>query len=118
MFTGGAAKGRLWPQVVADVLGVSVRVPVIKESTALGAAMYAGLGAGIYDTLAEVVDRLVRFERTVDPDPAARDAYDGHFARWRDLYPRILGLSDAGLLRPMWWPAGADAASPEPVRPV
>ena len=118
VFTGGAAKGRLWPQIVADVLGVSVRVPAIKESTALGAAIYAGLGVGIYDTLAEVVEHLVRFERTVDPDPVARDAYDGQFARWRDLYPRILGLSEAGLLRPMWWPAGADAASPEPVRPA
>ena len=72
VFTGGAAKGQLWPQIVADVLGVSVRVPVVKESTALGAAIYAGLGAGVYDDLESVVGRLVRFERTFEPDPAAR----------------------------------------------
>lgn len=107
VFTGGAAKGRLWPQIVADVLGVSVRVPVVKESTALGAAIYAGLGAGLYDGLPAVVDRLVRFERTFTPDPDARSAYVEHFERWARLYPRILGLSEAGLLRPMWWPAGA-----------
>lgn len=107
VFTGGAAKGSLWPQIVADVLGVAVRVPVVKESTALGAAIYAGLGAGLYADLDEVVDRVVRFERTVEPDPGARAAYDAHFARWAELYPRILGLSESGLLRPMWWPAGA-----------
>ena len=46
VLTGGAAKGSLWPQIVADVLGRPVRVPVVKESTALGAAIYAGVGAG------------------------------------------------------------------------
>jgi autoinducer-2 kinase len=107
LFTGGAAKGRLWPQIVADVLGVEIRVPEVKESTALGAAIYAGIGAGIYDDLAEVVGRLVRFERTFTPDSADRDAYQGHFERWTKLYPRMLDLSEAGLLRPMWWPAGA-----------
>ena len=118
VFTGGAAKGPLWPQVVADVLGVSVRVPQVKESTALGAAIYAGLGAGIYDDLETVVDRLVRFEQTFEPDPTTRSTYDDQYARWRELYRRILGLSETGLLRPMWWPAGADAESPEPVHPV
>ena len=107
VFTGGAAKGNLWPQIVADVLGVAVRVPVVKESTALGAAMYAGLGAGLYANLDEVAGRLARFERTVEPEPGARQAYDAHFAQWAELYPRILGLSEAGLLKPMWWPAGA-----------
>lgn len=112
VFTGGAAKGRLWPQIVADVLGLAVRLPEVKESTALGAAMYAGVGSGVYADLHEAGARLVRFERTVEPDPASVVAYDAHFARWSELYPRILELSEARLLRPMWWPAGADAAEP------
>ncbi len=52
-FAGGAAKGSLWPRIVADVLGVSVRVPVVKEATALGAALFAGLGVGLYRRPAE-----------------------------------------------------------------
>jgi len=112
VFTGGAAKGRLWPQIVADVLGVVVHVPEVKESTALGAAMFAGIGSGLYADLDEATARLVRFERSVDPEPATMTAYEEHFARWSAVYPRILELSDAGLLRPMWWPAGADAAEP------
>jgi autoinducer 2 (AI-2) kinase len=112
VFTGGAAKGRLWPQIIADVLGVVVHLPVVKESTALGAAMYAGVGTGVYAGLDEAVKALVRFERSVEPDPAAAAEYDAHFARWSEVYRRILDLSEAGLLRPMWWPAGADAAEP------
>jgi autoinducer-2 kinase len=107
VFTGGAAKGRLWPQIVADVVGLPVRVPVVKESTALGAAIYAGIGAGIYRDLAEVTGALVRTERTFEPDPGTRRIYDERYSAWRALYPRILELSEDGLLRPMWWPAGA-----------
>lgn len=112
VLTGGAAKGRLWPQVVADVLGLTVRLPEVKESTALGAAIYAGIGSGAYATLDDAIAQLVRFERSVEPDPAAHEAYDAHFARWSELYARMLDLSEAGLLQPMWWPAGANAAEP------
>jgi autoinducer 2 (AI-2) kinase len=107
VFTGGAAKGRLWPQIVADVVGLPVKVPAVKESTALGAALYAGIGAGLYRDIDEVVGSLVKFERTVEPQSEARRTYDERYATWRSLYPRILDLSETGLLRPMWWPAGA-----------
>jgi autoinducer 2 (AI-2) kinase len=107
VLTGGAAKGQLWPQIVADVLGLPVRVPVVKESTALGAALYAGIGSGLYRDLAEVAGKLVRIERTFEPVAEAHRTYDDRYAAWRALYPRILDLSESGLLRPMWWPAGA-----------
>ena len=47
-FSGGAAKGTLWPQIIADVLGLPVHVPAVTESSALGAALCAGRGAGLY----------------------------------------------------------------------
>ena len=39
IFAGGAAKGKLWPQILSDVLGIPVKVPVVKEATALGTAI-------------------------------------------------------------------------------
>lgn len=107
VFTGGAAKGQLWPQIVADVLGRAVRVPSVVESTALGAAMYAGIGSGVYSSLEEVAERVVRFDRTVVPNAVNRSVYDDAFARWSAVYRGVLQLSETGLLRPMWWPAGA-----------
>jgi autoinducer 2 (AI-2) kinase len=113
VFTGGAAKGALWPQIVADVLGLPVRVPVIKESTALGAALCAGVGAGLYRDLAEVAERTVAFERTFEPAPDAQAIYDQRYATWRAAYQSVLDLSERRVLRPMWWPAGADANAPD-----
>ena len=107
VFTGGGAKGHLWPQVVADVLGVSVKVPVVKESTALGAALCAGLGSGIYQDLAQTAAEVVKFERTFQPDRVAHASYLTLFEQWHDVYGRFLEMGDAGLLRPLWKPAGA-----------
>ena len=107
VFTGGAAKGRLWPQIVADVLDRPVKVPAVVESTALGAAFYAGLGVGLFRTLDEVAERVVRMERMVEPNPANRHVYDASYAAWTQVYPRMLQLAEDGLSRPMWWPAGA-----------
>ncbi len=107
VLTGGAAKGTLWPQIVADVLGIPIQVPVVKESTALGAAIYAGVGAGLYDDAAATGARLARFERRCVPDPGAVAAYRGLYDQWVELYSRSLELAEAGLVRPLWRAAGA-----------
>jgi autoinducer-2 kinase len=106
VLTGGAAKGTLWPQIVADTLGIPIRIPVVKESTALGAAIYAGVGAGLYDHAGAAAERLVRFERTYQPDPAAATAYQDLYEQWLAVYARSLELSEAGLVRPLWRAAG------------
>jgi autoinducer-2 kinase len=107
VFTGGAAKGRLWPQIMADVLGVPVHVPVVTESSALGAAICAGVGAGSYASLDELRPRLRRRGATFEPDPKAAACYDERYPAWREIYARMLGLSEDGLLRPLWRAAGA-----------
>jgi autoinducer 2 (AI-2) kinase len=106
VLTAGAAKGTLWPQILADTLGVPVRIPVVKESTALGAAIYAGVGAGVYADAVRAASELARFERTVEPHPPAVAAYAGLYEQWLELYRRSLELSEAGLVRPLWRAAG------------
>jgi CO/xanthine dehydrogenase Mo-binding subunit len=93
-------------QIVADTLGVPVRIPAVKESTALGAAIYAGVGAGLYSDASSTAADLVRFERTFEPQPAAVAAYDSLYEKWLELYRRSLELSEAGLVRPLWRAAG------------
>ena len=106
-FTGGAAKGRLWPQIMADVLGVPVHVPVVTESSALGAALCAGLGAGSYASLDELRPELRRRAATYEPDPGAVACYDQRYQAWQVIYDRMLGMSEDGLLSPLWRAAGA-----------
>ena len=107
IMTGGAAKGRLWPQIIADALGVPVEIPAVKESTSLGAAICAGVGAGIYDDAAQAGARLLEIERTYEPNPQAAERYAALYEQWLELYRRALELSEAGLARPLWRAAGA-----------
>jgi autoinducer 2 (AI-2) kinase len=78
----------------------------VKESTSLGAAVYAGLGGGLFDRLDEVVARVVRFEREYEPDEERHALYRSHYERWRHVYDRMLELTDAVGLRPLWRAAG------------
>jgi autoinducer 2 (AI-2) kinase len=106
VLTGGAAKGHLWPQILADTLGMPVHIPVVKESTALGAAISAGVGVGIYEDATAAAQDIVAFERTVAPGADASAAYDELYERWLELYRRSLQLSEDGLVRPLWRAAG------------
>ncbi len=111
VFTGGAAKGRLWPQIIADVLGVPVHVPVVTESSALGAAICAGVGAGCYSSLTEslagLAPRLRDRAATFEPGPAVVNEYTDRYAAWREIYRRMLDITEDGLLSPLWRAAGA-----------
>ncbi len=102
VFAGGAAKGRLWPQIVADVLGIPLRIPVVKEATALGAAALAAAGVGIFPSPAEAIRAWVRFEREVEPRPENRAVYEEAYRRWREAYPVQLELADRGVTTSMW----------------
>ncbi len=106
VFTGGASKGALWPQVMADVIGISVKVPRVRESTALGAAMLAGIGVGLYPDIRTAARQVADFEGTIDPDPSMHKRYLGLYESWLRVYAAQLGLVEEGLLQPLWRAAG------------
>ncbi len=107
VFTGGGARGRLWPQILADVLGVPVNVPVVRESTSLGAALLAATAVGLHDDVGSAARAIAAFEEPVEPDPGRVAAYDDLYEGWRRLYRASLEMSEAGLTRPLWRAAGA-----------
>lgn len=102
IFAGGASKSPLWSQILADVLDMPVRVPVVKEATALGAAIMAGYGVGIYDSIEEGAKKCVRFEKTFMPDPQNKEVYDELYNTWRKVYKVQLELVNDGITKPMW----------------
>ncbi|MCK5751750.1 MAG: autoinducer-2 kinase, partial [Mycobacterium sp.] len=102
VFAGGAAKSPVWSQIVADVLGLPVRVPVVKEASALGGALCAGVGAGIYPDLPSAAGELVRWESEYQPQAANAAVYDALTERWRVAYASQLELARAGVTTPMW----------------
>ena len=68
VFAGGASKGALWCQILADVTGCKIKVPKVTEATALGAAMAAGVGAGIYDSMVNAAEDLVVWDKEYLPN--------------------------------------------------
>jgi autoinducer 2 (AI-2) kinase len=106
VFTGGASKGTLWQRILADVLGLPVKVPRVKESTALGAAMFAGIGAGVFPDVATAARKVVAFEKTVDPDPETHSRYLELYEEWTRIYQAQLALVEEGILKPLWRAAG------------
>jgi autoinducer 2 (AI-2) kinase len=107
VFTGGASSGALWRQIVADVLDVTVLVPVVRESTSLGAALLAGTAVGLHPDLDTAIARAVTFEEPLAPDPARADAYRELYGSWRALYDASLAISEQGLAKPLWKAAGS-----------
>jgi xylulokinase len=85
---GGAARSSLWPAILADVTGLPLSVPQYRHWPAVGAAILAGVGAGVYDALAEVQSRFARPARQVEPDRERMRIYDGSFAAYRQLSAR------------------------------
>ncbi|WP_159622059.1 autoinducer-2 kinase [Ruania rhizosphaerae] len=102
VFASGAAKSPVWTQIVADVLQVPVRVPVVKEATALGAALCAGAAVGSFDDLASAGRSVAAWERVVEPDVANAGVYDEAYGRWQAAYPAQLELARSGVTEPMW----------------
>jgi len=102
VFAGGASKGALWCQILADVTGCKVKVPKVTEATALGASMSAGVGAGVYDSLVEASERLVEWDREYVPNNENYELYQQIARKWQEIYVEQLKLVDRGLTQSMW----------------
>lgn len=86
---GGASANDLLLQIQADMLGIPVERPAVVETTALGAALLAGLATGVYAdhrAVDEARKVAARFEPTLDQ--AARERLRG---RWREAVERSKG---------------------------
>ena len=87
---GGGAASDVWMQIKADVTGRPVHRVMVKEATALGAALLAGVAAGTFTDLRDAVERSVTLaDEPFTPDPANRSRYDEDYGRYRRLYDAI-----------------------------
>lgn len=84
---GGASSNNLLMQFQSDVLDVPLSRPHILETTALGAALLAGLGAGFFDSVDDI-RKVWREDRRFTPDMTAA-ARSEHLARWREGLARV-----------------------------
>ena len=86
---GGGARADGWLQLTADILGQTIEKPEVTEATTLGAAMLAGIGAGLYRDAEEAVEAAVRVRRRFEPDPERHSRYRTRIAQYGELYPLL-----------------------------
>lgn len=84
---GGGTRNRFWMQNRADVLGREIEVTESPDVTARGAAMTAGIGAGIFDGPADAVRHLSPARYVISPDPERSGFYA---RRYEDVFVPLL----------------------------
>ncbi len=89
ILAGGMAHAPLVQTVVADVLGQPVQGLRTPEQSALGAALLAAVGAGLFPDLPAACAAAVAYEAPVPPDPARADLYDRLYAHYQGFYPKV-----------------------------
>lgn len=85
--SGGGAKSPLWRQILADVFGVKVQVISSKEGPALGAAILAAVGCGLYKNVDEACKNLIKVTASVDPIAENIEKYNKVYNIYNGLYP-------------------------------
>ena len=91
---GGATRIALWPEIVAQAAGRPVVLTGYDLWPALGAALLAGVGAGLWGTAAEARSRFRRSGREIAPDERQRRLYDERLAAYRRAQRCLVGMEE------------------------
>jgi L-xylulokinase len=91
--SGGGSRSAIWPQIFADVLGVPVTIARSRETGALGAAIAAGTGVGLFADYAAGAAAMTAPARHHAPDAAAGAVYDRRYGMYSKL---------ADVMGPIW----------------
>lgn len=86
---GGGGTSPLWRQMLADVYNRPVQTVQSKEGPALGAAILAGVGAGLYPSVQEACDSMIRLNPPQEPIRENVSQYEKIYQVYRGLYPAL-----------------------------
>jgi xylulokinase len=93
---GGAANSPLWPEIIANINGIPIQLPTYDNWPALGAALLAGVGVGIYT---DIPDALVYFSKPtlqIDPDNETAASYNENFAVYQAACTQVWRIPIGG----------------------
>lgn len=102
IFASGASKSSIWCQILADILETKVKVPKVKEATALGGAILCSVGAGIYSNIQEACENMIQIEKVYEPNKELKGLYNELYSKWREIYSHQLELADRKVTNHMW----------------
>lgn len=83
---GGATRSELWMQIHADVSGIPIQLTRVPDVAALGSAILAAVGVGVYPTIPEAAEQMVGFTRVIEPNWHKHEAYQPLLSAYRATY--------------------------------
>jgi xylulokinase len=86
---GRQALSESWNQIKADVMGLPVSVPRVREAALMGAAVLAGVGSGLLPDITAGANQMVRVDGILEPDWDRHRLYTEQFRIYRRLYPDL-----------------------------
>jgi xylulokinase len=82
-------------EIKANVLGINLDIPYIEESAVMGAAVLAGLGAGVYKNINEAISMLDVPRRHVEFNKFISSKYDALYSRgYKELYNMLKPINE------------------------
>ena len=86
---GGPTKSAVWNQIQADVYGIPVSSLKVADATVLGAAILGGVGAGVFASIKEGAEKLVRLDQRYEPDAQNIRIYDTLYGLYCRTYESL-----------------------------
>ncbi len=87
--SGGGARSALWRQILADVLDTELVTVNTTEGAAYGAALLAGVGAGVWPDVDAACGASIQVTGSTVPNPEVVPQYGRYYQAYRDLYPAL-----------------------------
>jgi len=92
---GGGSRSDRWNQTKADVTGLPLDALDVAEAGCLGVAMLAGTAIGIWPSLDDAIQQLVRVRKSFAPNPEQQKLYERGFAVYSQIYKSCAELNHA-----------------------
>jgi xylulokinase len=89
---GGGARSSLWQQIQADIYGMPVDLVVAEEGAAYGAALLAGVGAGVWRSVEAACETAVHVAKRVEPIGKNLELMNRRYEEYRKLYPALRAI--------------------------
>ncbi|MFW9963164.1 MAG: xylulokinase [Candidatus Sifarchaeia archaeon] len=87
--TGGAARSKVWMQIQADIIRTPVIRTQMEEATAVGAAILAFKGIGVFKSVAQAAEQMVKTLPPLTPTKETLEVYKKGYNKFRELYSAI-----------------------------
>ncbi len=89
MACGGGGSSPLWRQMLADLYGCPVKTVASKEGPALGVAILASVGAGIYDSVPQACSAIIKTDKIQNPIETNSIEYEKYYKLYTEIYPAL-----------------------------